>query len=274
MLTMLTMMPEKKHRFPISVIKKILPPKTDGYMRRIGYVPYIDVVCESKNGSPDWRMVFANNLDTAGRLLMPKGIECPPDSGLTRFRPTRFIRQLFSNLLTEILLNMDNSPAERSVVLYGREAELSMLLVRLVPLVGIIKIITSRPDAIKEQAQSLEDQTGMTIIISDNYDAGDSTILFAPSGGAGVIKCKNTSLVISPDRPSSSSPCWVRSVDIAIPQMLEDVYTPDYDLLETAGAFCEIAGMEILSRLSPDAVMGDESVISPQELARLCVSIN
>jgi len=273
MLTMLTLMEEKKYSFPVSLIKKLLPPRTEGYMRRVGYSPYIRIECELKNGSPDWKMINANTLDSAGRLLMPVGMDCPAETGLVRYRPTRFLRQLFSNLACETLLCMNNSPADREIVLYGREAELALLLPRLAPLAGTIKIITTRAEVISRQISEIEEQTGITIITSEKHDASGADILLAPSGGASVICSDKTKLVISPDRPSSSSPCWIKSVSIAVPKALEELYTPQYDILEMAGAFCEIGGMETLSRLSPDAVAENGEILSPSELAQLCLSL-
>lgn len=273
MLTMLTVTEDKKRPFPISLIKKILPPRTDGYMKRIGYASYINIECELKNGVPDWRMVNSNTLDCSGRILLPVGMECPENSGLTRYKPTRFLRCLYSNLALETLLNMNNSPADRSVVLYGREAELSLILPQLAAISGSIKIITSRPQAIEKKVREVEAQTGITIIVSDKSDASSSTILLAPSGGAGVICTEGVELVISPDRPSSSHPLWVRSVSIDIPSILEDIYTPQYDILEMAGAFCEIAGMETLSRISPNAVTQNGDILTPCELAKLCINL-
>lgn len=270
MLTMLKIVPQRKYPFPVSVIKKLLPRRTDGYMRRVGYSPYIEICCELKNGSPDWRSVCANTLDSSGRILMPRGIECPGQYGLSRFRPTRFLRQMYSNLAVETLLETDIPPHDRTIAICGREAETAMLLPRIAPLCGAVKMLTSRPDAISKEASRLEEQTGLPIIISDDYDASGYTMLLAPSGGAAAINCADTLLVISPDRPDSGYTVWVKSVKISVPQQLEEIYTEEYDLLETVGAFCESAGMEILGRISPDAIVEDGQVLPPSELAALC----
>ena len=269
MLSMLKIIPPKQ-RGPIArQWRKIVPPPVSAYLDSIANMPYIKILCEEHSRGIDWRMVEAHSLECSGRLLLPKQLECPAEAEVTRFKPAKFVRRMLENLALEALLCSSTPPSQRSLAVYGNEAEIIQLLPRLTPLIGELKIITRRAYAIADVVSETVRQTGMIIQISDEPDAGDCSMLLAPFGGAGFIRARSNAVVVSPDHPISADSVWVNSVEISIPQAIEEAYDAQYDPLEFTGAFYELAGVRSLARISPDYGCCGEGHITAAELALL-----
>ncbi len=266
------MMTPPKHRGTIArQLRRLFPPPVCGYLDTVCNAPFIRIMCEEHHKGIDWRMVEAHSLDSSGRLLMPADIECPPDTDLRRFTPIRFIRRMMENLTIESLVMCSVPPAERSIAVYGNEAEIIQLIPRLVPLVGEIRIITRRGYAVTDIVEQTIRETGMSIIVSDEPDVGDSRLLLAPFGGAGYIKTRPETVIIAPDHPCTDNAAWVSSVRITVPSSLEIAYDKQYDPLEFTGAFYELAGIRSLARLSPECGCCGEKEITSAQLAELIV---
>lgn len=249
--------------------RRLFPQPVNAYLDTVSGTPYIKILCEEHRRGIDWRMVEAHSLDTSGRLLLPAGMECPSQSCLRRFVPTRFIRRMLENFALETMLMRQTPPSKRSMAIYGSEAEMIALLPRLVPLVGELRIITRRAYAIQDIVEQTVRETGMTISVTDEPGAGDCELLLAPFGGAGFIKTQPESIVVSPDRPSGVNSAWISGVRVAVPAALEIAYSEQYDPLEFTGAFYELGAMRSLARLSPDYGCCGESDITSEQLAEL-----
>ena len=187
-------------------------------------------------------MIYARCLEPSGRLLLPANIDCPDGIQLRRFTPTRYCRRMLERLALEILVSSPIPPAQRSLALYGREAEVILLLPHLVQLVGELRIITRRTNALADTVSAIIEQTGMPISMSGELCSNGCNMLLAPSGGAGAIELRGTSIVIAPDRPIGYDGIWVGGFIPTLPPALEDIYTPDYNLMEFCGAFFEKRG--------------------------------
>lgn len=269
MLSMLMMTPTKKRGIITTQWRKLFPPPVNAYLATVQNVPFIKIMCEEHSRGPDWRMIAAHSLECSDRILMPAEMLCPADSGLRRFLPTRFIRRLMENLALEVLLNSSAPPAERSIALYGSEAEITQLLPRVIPLAGEIRIITRRGYAMKDIVDEFILKTGASITLTDEPGMGGCSLLLAPFGGAGFIKTDNNTIIIAPDRPLGSSAAWVNGINISLPSVLEEVYDPQYDIIEFTGAFYELAGMHCLANISPDYGSCDGSLITAKQLSEL-----
>lgn len=269
MLSMLMITPPKRRGALAEKWRRIFPPPVNAYLDSAGNSPYIKIICEEHPKGIDWRMVGAHSLEPSGRLLLPKGIECPAEGELRRFVPTRFMRRMLENLALETLINAELPPAERSLAVYGSEAEVVQLLPRLVPLVGNLRIITRRAYAVNEIVNDTVKRTGMAICVTDEPDAGESGMLLAPFGGAGFIGTRPDAVLIAPDRPKAPCAAWVSSARVNVPPALEEAYDAAYDETEFTGAFYELAGMIDLARLFPDCGLCGESRITAAELAKM-----
>lgn len=269
MLSMLMMIPPHKRGAIAKQWRKFFPPPVSASLATVENVPFIRIVCEEHSRGLDWRMIAAHSLECSDRILMPAELDCPAESGLRRFRPTVFIRRMMENLALEVLLNNDTLPSQKSIAVYGSEAEITQLLPRIIPLAGEIRIITRRGYALKDIVDELIRKAGVSITVTDEPDAGGCMILLAPFGGAGFIKTDNNTVIIAPDRPLGCSAAWVNGVSISLPSVLEDIYDPQYDTAEFTGAFYELAGMRSLARISPNHGTCSGSVITAKELSEL-----
>jgi len=269
MLSMLMITPPRQRGVIARQFRRLFPPPVNAYLDTVMNSPYIKIMCEEHSKGIDWRMVEAHSLEPSCRLLLPEGVECPADSELRRFVPTRFIRRMLENLALETLLRSNIPPSKRSMAIYGNEAEIIQLLPRLVPLVAELRIITRRGYAVKDVVEQTIRDTGMVIVVTDEPDAGDCGLLLAPFGGAGYIKTHPHTIVIAPDRPSGESAIWVNSVQVSLPSSLEIAYSSVYDVLEFTGAFYELAGVRSLARISPDYGCCGTRLISAEQLSEM-----
>lgn len=272
MLSMLMMIPPKKRGALAKQWRRFIPPPVNACLATVENVPFIRITCEEHSKGLDWRMIAAHSLECSDRILMPAELLCPAESGLRRFRPTVFIRRMMENLALEVLINISAQPSQKSIALYGSEAETAQLLPRVIPLAGEIRIITRRGYALKDIVDDLIRKTGASITLTDEPDAGGCMVLIAPFGGAGFIKTDDKTVIIAPDRPLGSSAAWVNGVSISLPSVLEEVYDPQYDTAEFTGAFYELAGMRSLARISPDYGTCSGSTITAKELSELIYS--
>lgn len=269
MLSMLMMTPPKKRGALAKQWRKLFPPPVNAYLATAENVPFIKIMCEEHSRGLDWRMIAAHSLECSDRILMPAEMLCPAESGLRRFIPTRFVRRMMENLALEVLLNVNAPPAEKSIALYGSEAEITQLLPRVIPLAGEIRIITRRGYAMKEIVDEFIRKTGASLTLTDEPNVGGCTLLLAPFGGAGFIKANSSTVIIAPDRPVESCAAWVNGVSLSLPSVLEDVYDPQYDIIEFTGAFYELAGMNTLAAISPDFGSCSGSLITAKQLSEL-----
>lgn len=269
MLSMLMMTSPKKRGVIAKQWRRLFPPPVNAYLSTVENVPFIKIMCEEHSRGLDWRMIAAHSLECSDRLLMPAEMLCPADSGLRRFLPTRFIRRMMENLALDILICSSTPPAERSIAIYGSEAEITQLLPRVIPLAGNIRIITRRIYALADVVNEFIRKTGASITLTDEPSVGGCRVLLAPFGGAGFIKANDETIIIAPDRPHGSSAAWVDGVCISLPSILEEVYDPQYDIIEFTGAFYELAGMYSLAGISPDFGSCGSSLITAKELSEL-----
>ena len=238
-------------------------------VRSLGSCRYVDIRCAVSDcraalRATDWRMAAACCLEPSGRLLVPVGTQIPVSSGLRRFRPTRYCRRLMENLVLDVLEHSEKPPAERSIAVYGREAEVAELLRLLVPLAGRIHVITRRAYALESAVNELARQTGACITLSADMDARGFDLLLAPSGGAGVIATDGAA-VFSPDRPFDRSALHISSALPFIPPELDELGS-EYDPLELCGAFYELGGMNSLGAARPRCGMSRGTEVSAREI--------
>ncbi len=269
MLTMLEITPEKNRPLPARIFRSIFRPPLGACLKTVVGRPYIHISCERTRRPLDWRLIAAYNLEGAGRLVLPKGVEPPKATGLRRFRPTRFRRRMLEHLATDILVCSDTAPAKRSIALYGREAEIKELLPRLIPMVGEIRIITRRAYALDTYVRRLEQETGMAIAVTSEMDASCCSMLLAPSGGSSLISVADKAMVLSPDIPMNGKAYHVRSGVPVLPPFLEELYDDSYDITELVGAFYELAAMRELGDVPPRCGMMDGKEISVEKFAEL-----
>lgn len=269
MLTAL-MLNEPPERSPLQKAwRKIFPMPVSANMYMAANRPYVLIKCEKRSsGGPDWRMIAAYCLDSAGRLLTPPGIEPSAGSGLKRFRPTRYCRRMLENLALDILVCSGVAPSRRRVALYGRESEICELLPRLVPLVGALNIISRRSYVLENVVADIVSSSGISITLSDRMSAHGYCMLLAPSGGAGVISTDAGTMVLAPDRPLSCEVIHVTSALPELPPELEEL-GEFYDTLELCGAFYELAGAVSLGSASPRCGILHGSPVSPEELSAM-----
>ena len=269
MLSMLMITPPKQRGAIAKSWRRIFPPPVEARLDSAGNAPFIKIICEEHPKGIDWRMVEAHSLEPSGRLLLPRGLECPAESELRRFVPTRFMRRMLENFALETLVSSEIPPSERSLAVYGSEAEVVRLLPRLIPLVGNLRIITRRAYAVKGIVDDTVKRTGMAICVTDEPDAGESTMLLAPFGGAGFITVRPDAAVIAPDRPKAECAAWVSSARVSVPPALEEAYDEAYDVTEFTGAFYELSGMLGLAGLFPDHGCCGKSRITAEELGKI-----
>ena len=247
--------------------KRLFPTPVSAVMDHAAGRPFVRISCELSPGRrPDWRMIEACCLDSAGRLLMPAGTEPPGDSGLRRFVPSRYCRRLLENLALYMLIRSELPPNRRRVALYGREAEVSVLLPRIAPLAGSLHIITRRAYALESAVNGIQRGTGISVTVSDAMNARGCCMLLAPSGGACATEVDDGTVVLAPDRPYSGK---VTHIPAALPQLpaeLEELGAY-YDTVELCGAFYEIAEADYLGSASPRCGILNGVPAPPDELA-------
>ncbi len=247
----------------------ITMPQVRAVMRPAGNTHYLNIICELRRDKIDWRIIRSYSLDCSERMLMPVGIEPPPDSGIRRFVPYAFRRRMLEALAQDILVCCRKRPELRRVAVYGQDSEVTALLPSLTALCGEVRVITRRAHAVADTVEALREKTGASIGVTGEFDASGFDMLIAPSGGAGVFRIDGDVLVLSPDRPSMPAALWIKSAVPSLPQTLEGIYSDTYDLTEFVGAFYEAGEMRELARISPAAGICECGEISPEDAALL-----
>ncbi|MBE6754425.1 MAG: hypothetical protein E7559_08785 [Ruminococcaceae bacterium] len=269
MLSLLDIHEPPRRKAPAALWRRWFRPPVKGFLEWCAGQPYMRVCCEQHARGIDWRMVAAHSLEPSCRLLMPADIECPAESGLRRFTPTRYIRRMFERLALNILISSPLPPAQRRLAMYGRESEIALLLPHLVPLVGELRIITRRPETLSDLTEELSRRSGMPIVLTRDLSAGGCPMVLAPSGGAAAISQEGVTLCLSPDRPVGFGGLWVGSFAPTLPPALEGIYTPAYDLLEFCGAFYELSGIGMMA--TPRAGISGGAQYTPEMLGEMLV---
>lgn len=267
MLSMLDVYKEEPRRRISALFHRLTHPAVSGAVNWAGGQPYMFIRCEERGGALDWRMIHSHCLEPSRRLLLPRDVVCPEESGLRRFEPSRYIRRMLERIAMDTLVLSETPPQHRSLALYGRESEIIMLIPHLIRLVGELHIITRRPEALAPSVEAVVAQTGMPITMSGELSTHGCSMLLAPAGGARALELSGTTIVLSPDRPVTYEGCWVGGFVPSLPPVLEDIYTDTYDLCEFCGAFFELTGLGMMS--APEAALSGSTRIELQELAAL-----
>lgn len=247
--------------------RRLTTPSVSAWLRPAGNAHYMKICCEIRRKGIDWRMINAYSLDVSERMLLPSGIEPPADCGIRRYIPFAFRRRMLENLAVQILVCSEKQPELRRVAVYGHDPEVISLLPRLTALAGEIRVITRRVHAFSDTAQELYAKTGTPISVTEVFDAEGFDMLLSTAGGAGMFRLSESTVVLSPDRPSAACSLWIEKARPTMPTVLEDIYDERYDLEEFIGAFCEIAEICKPQQIPPTAGYSERGEVSAQEAA-------
>lgn len=248
---------------------RLRTPSVVAQMRPVENTFFLKISAQLRRDKLDWKMIRAYSLDVSERILMPEGIDPPPETGLRRYIPYEYHRRLLENMAAEILVCSPKRPELRRVAVYGQDNEVIAMLPRLVSLAGEVRVITRRPFAVADTVAELCRRTGAAVTVSEEFDASGFDMLLAPAGGSKVFTLSGDMVVIAPDRPAVPVSLWVKGARPSLPAMLEGIYDERYDLTEFVGAFYEACQIKSLGRMSPSAGLSESGEISPEEAAAL-----
>ena len=146
-------------------------------------IQYILIEAPIVKGAINWDAVGRLAGADATSLLLPEGLRPPESSGIRRYVPDSFKRQILFNTACQLLERSSIPARDRKVCLYDPCAKHPEFARRLLEMAGNVQILTDSKDAYASLSEEAYNELGAQFIFSSKSPAECSfDLLFAPCG--------------------------------------------------------------------------------------------
>ncbi len=221
---------------------------------------FIIRVKDSPKGLP-WESIRRNAGRAASRMLLPGAIEPPPGYDIERFEPAVLPVKLIFNSACEALKHCGVKPALLSAAVVDFDAALAGDIARLFKYVSTVKAVTSRPKPYEEAAETIMEDCGAALVITDDPSSAVNCSLVITAQSAAPTGCEKGA-VFAAFPPSGPLPeNLVTGFGVELPAHYANYGLSGIGSLEFAAALYELCGVKSLGLLAWESlVIGSERV--------------
>ncbi len=200
---------------------------------------YILEVLEGKNGF-DGKSAAAKCGRFASRIVAPRNISLPDDSGLKRFIPISVNAILVFNTALKIISESD-LPAEKiCITVTDRNAVTPSRICEILPFASTVRIITSHPERFASASANALEHHGASLIIRNAYSpAGQPEIVICCDGA--VLSSMNEAAVFVAKKKTGGK-IRFNGNGVELSDYHKEILPYDIDTVDFAGALTELCG--------------------------------
>ncbi len=196
-------------------------------------------ILDEKRGI-DWKNVFNRCGRYASRIVAPRNLILPDESGLKRFVPLSMSSLLTFNTAGNIIKESDLPPDKFSITLTDRNGIFPSKIDELLPLSSQIRIVTAHPERYSAACANALNEYGASLIIRPSYEENSKPDAVICADGAVTSSMKNAA-VFACKRKTGGKLLFTGSGITLSPEHLEII--PDgIDAVDFAGAITELCG--------------------------------
>ena len=230
---------------------RIFPPKTS--VKKITVSKscsfYLIEAAVKKNEIP-WEEIKDIAGRSALRLVLPPDISPPEGSGIGKFFPDRFERIVMMNTMLYILKMCRFPPQKLRLSIIDWNADFLGSVGKLSESASLVRIITNKPKKYEKAAETLMEEKGAALMISDDISsAKNSNIVFAPFGISEEADFSEETYLFVCGEYECGGGIIIKPAEIALPVEIADFLPQGHSPTCFAGALYEMCGMRSLEKL-------------------------
>ncbi len=196
-------------------------------------------ILEEKRGT-DWKNVFNQCGRYASRIVAPRNLILPDESGLKRFVPVSMNPLLTFNTAKMIIEKSELPPDKFSITLTDRNGVFYSKIHELLPLSSQIRIVTTFPERYSAACTNALNEFGASLIIRPSYEENSKPDAVICADGAVTSSMKNAA-VFACKRKTGGKMLFSGSGIELSPEHLK-IIPEGIDEVDFAGAVTELCG--------------------------------
>lgn len=142
---------------------------------------------KDRKGRLDWQAVRRIACGESGRMLLPRGLMPPEDSGIRPFHSDTLQKKLMAITALHLLRLAAIPPRFVQAAVYDPAGRRPELAASLLPFAADVRVITRYPHMYEAHRRQAMEDYGAALVISEDIHALDgATLLLAPEGMQGL----------------------------------------------------------------------------------------
>ena len=144
---------------------------------------YVQMIAEcDRRGRVNWPEIRRVAGTESSRLLLPRRLSLPEDSGLSPFAGQALRQALMLQTALHLLRTLPPL-TRRPIVIYDPQARYPFLVEPLLPLAADLRVVTARPDAYRDTAEAAMARHGACLpLTNDPACIREAALVLAPDG--------------------------------------------------------------------------------------------
>ena len=262
-----TVSPEKNHLKRIKQIRNLKNSPVHTYKTSNGLPFYILDVMKDKHGI-NWPLTAKKCGKYASRIIAPRSLSLPDNSGLKRFIPATMNSVLIFNTALKVISESNLSADKICITVTDRNAVVPSRICELLPFASEIRIITSHPENYVSAVTDAYTDYGASLVIRSKYEpAGLPEIIICCDGA--VMSSMNEAALFTFKRNFGGKIRFCAS-GVELSEYHESILPSDIENVDFVGALTELCGNREY-RLSPFSEIEINCVKCENPCAKKCL---
>ena len=197
---------------------------------------------ERYRGRISWQSIDRFVKSQRKKLLCPKALELPPESGFARFESSALSRRMCENAALSLLRSFDRRDIR--VALIDKSGESAQLCEYLTDYADPVYVVTDAADIYIAQAEYLLSEKGAALRVSRSSGClRYADLIIAPEMLEERLGCPNNCVILSGEKPSArqNAPV-VYDYFFELPKKYQEIKPPFLDDMYFASALYAISG--------------------------------
>ncbi len=150
-----------------------------------------------KKGQLDWQAIRRIACGESGRMLLPRGIQPPENSGIRPFRGDALQRELMAVSAHQLLRLAAIPPRFVRAAVFDPNGRYAPLATALLPFAADVRVVTRRPAAYAAQERLAMEGYGAALPVTSDFRALDGTTLILAPDGMQSVRPRVRGLILS-----------------------------------------------------------------------------
>lgn len=269
MLTFLTVeKPKKKSVFFLRNKVYALEKETQGI--RVKYIRYVQ-----RAGRIRWDKIRKLCSDESDRLLSPKELIFPKNSGLMRFESFGLRERLCLNASIEVLRIVRSQKRKIRVAVYDPEGIIADSAEMLLKYADRVAAVTGMTGIYSAEAQRIMDERGAVLTVSRNPGVlSTADLVVAPAVLREVLPLKKQAVLLTVGEPQVYQKCRVFfGYDFKVSEDLENLVPEGFEKMYFMSALYTLCRRFDLGSVVPEEIAGECVKHTPESLAKYLINI-
>ena len=157
---------------------RLRPPAVKADLVRAGSGQYLKITAETgRGGVLDWTAIRRGAGREAGRLLLPRGVNPPIDSGIMPFAGIELARRLMELAAVAMLEIVAVNPRIVKISIYDLQATMPDLPISFLPFASEVCVVTLYPHRYAQQQYEAMHRYGAVLNVTNNSDCISGSLL-------------------------------------------------------------------------------------------------